>query len=42
MMYQIQNGEIVALEDLAVDAKTELCAGFLDGSLSLEDAWYDK
>lgn len=42
MMYQIQNGEIVALEDLAVAAKTELCAGFLDGSLSLEDAWYDK
>ena len=39
MMPTTQNGEVVTLEDLAVAAKTELCAEFLDGNYTLEDMW---
>ena len=42
MMPTTQNGEVVTLEDLAVDAKTELCEGFLNGGLTLEDMWYSN
>ncbi|WP_405339633.1 hypothetical protein [Fibrobacter sp.] len=39
---ELQNGEKTTLEDLAVDAKTELCEGFLNGGLTLEDMWYSN
>jgi hypothetical protein len=29
----------MALEDLAVSMKKELCPGFLNGSYTLEDLW---
>ena len=36
-----QDGETLTLEDMAVYYKKEICTGLLDGSLSMEDMWFN-
>ena len=36
-----QDGEVMTLEDMAVVYKKEVCPGLLDGSLSMEDLWFN-
>lgn len=36
-----QDGKTMTLEDIAVYMKKGVCAGFLDGSYTLEDMWYN-
>lgn len=36
-----QEGEVLTLEDMAVYYKKEICTGLLDGSLSMEDMWFN-
>lgn len=37
---ETQDGKTLTLEDMAVYLKKDVCAGFLDGSLGMEDLWY--
>ena len=41
MAPETQDGETLTIEDMAVYMKKQICAGFLDGSYSLEDMWYN-
>jgi hypothetical protein len=38
---EAQEGQILTLEDMAVVYKKEVCPGLLDGSLSMEDLWFN-
>lgn len=41
MAPETQDGVTLTIEDMAVYMKKQICAGFLDGSYSLEDMWYN-
>lgn len=38
---ETQEGETLTLEDMAVLYKKQVCPGLLDGTLSMEDLWFD-
>jgi hypothetical protein len=38
---EMQDGKTLTLEDMAVVYKKEVCPGLLDGSLSMEDLWFN-